>query len=113
PGGEARRHHVTPGLDLFIELATRAERRYGQRAAAPAVSIPKPTHSRSRFMPDRSIHRTATIIALSLLAAPVSGQGKKKPAPAADTTARTPPGDPAPRGLHCRLAGPYRGGRTA
>src|SRR5436305_264759 len=70
----------------------------------PAVSIPKPTQSRSRLMPDRSIHRTATIIALSLLAAPVSGQG--------NTTARTPSGDPALRALHWRLVGPYRGGRT-
>ncbi len=50
-------------------------------------------------MLDRSIHRTATVIALSLVAAPVSGWGQQT-------------GDPALRALHWRLVGPYRGGRT-
>src|SRR5437667_6601086 len=56
-------------------------------------------HFRSRLMLDRSIHRTATVIALSLVAAPVSGAGQQT-------------GDPALRALHWRLVGPYRGGRT-
>src|SRR2546425_4490369 len=49
-------------------------------------------------MLDRSIHRTATVLALSLVASPVSGAGQQA-------------GDPALRALHWRLVGPYRGGR--
>src|SRR6266567_4238521 len=56
-------------------------------------------HFRSRLMLDRSIHGTATVIALSLAAAPVSRGAQQA-------------GDPALRALHWRLVGPYRGGRT-
>ena len=58
------------------------------------------------------IRWSATVIAVSLVAVPVSGQGKRKNAPAPDTTSRVQAGDPALRALHWRLVGPYRGGRT-
>jgi len=62
----------------------------------------------------RWIRWSATVIAVSLVAAPLSGQRRKKPAPAPapDTTSRLQTGDPALRALHWRLVGPYRGGRT-
>ena len=60
----------------------------------------------------RWIRWSATVIAVSLVAVPVTGQGKRKNAPAPDTTSRVQAGDPALRALHWRLVGPYRGGRT-
>src|SRR6266487_2683169 len=72
-------------------------------------------HFRSRLMPAaRWIRWSATVIAVSLVAAPLSGQRRKKPAPAPapDTTSRLQTSDPVLRALHWRLVGPYRGGRT-